>query len=192
MKKKKSLIIGLVGLPGAGKTTVAKQLVSNGFVHVTLSYFIKEEAKKDGITEFTREVLQNYGNKMRETYGPQILAQLALKKIREEHPQKVVIDGIRNLYEVAFLKVENNFAFIGVSAHPKLRYQRLTQRKDRPWKGSYKEFLHHEKREDTLGSKETGLRVRECFKQADFEIENNSTLADLSTVTNVALKNILR
>jgi len=192
MKKKKSLIIGLVGLPGAGKTTVAKQLASKGFVHVTLSYFIKEEAKKDGIREFSREVLQNYGNKMREAYGPQILAQLALKKIREEHPQKVVIDGVRNLYEVAFLKVENNFALIGVSARPKNRYTRLTQRTDRVWKGTYTEFLRHEKREDTLGSRQTGLRVKECFKQADFEIENNSTLEDLSTATNVALKNILR
>ncbi len=190
--KKKSFIIGLVGLPGAGKTTVAKILASKGFVHVTLSSFIKEEAKKDGTTEFPREVLQNYGNKMREIYGPQILAQLALKKIREEKPQKIVIDGIRNLYEVAFLKVENNFALIGVSARPKIRYLRLTRRTDRPWKGSYKEFLHHEKREEALGSREIGLRVKECFQQSEFEITNNKSLGHLRTATDVALKNVLR
>ena len=192
MKKKKSLIIGLVGLPGAGKTTVAKQLASKGFVHVTLSYFIKEEAKKDGISDFSREVLQNYGNKMREAYGPQILAQLALKKIREERPQKVVIDGVRNLYEVAFLKVENNFVLIGITARPKLRYQRLTERTDRPWRGTYAEFLKQEQREDSLGSREIGLRVKECFKQAHFEIDNNKTLEHLRTATDVALKNVLR
>lgn len=192
MKIKSSFIIGLVGLPGAGKTTVAKLFENKGYVRVTLSSFIKEEATQAGMSEHTREVLQDFGNQMREEHGPQVLAQLALKKIREEHPQKVVIDGIRNLYEVAFLKVENNFALIGVSARPKIRYLRLTQRKDRPWRGTYKEFLHHEKREDTLGSRETGLRVKECFKQADFEIENNRTLDALATAANVALKNILR
>lgn len=168
-------IVGLVGLPGAGKTTAADYLEKKGFSHVILSDFIKEEARKSGREVITREDLQEYGNRMRETYGPQILAQLASKKIRQNGFRRVVIDGIRNLYEVAFLQVENHFTLVGITAGPKIRYERLTQRRNRPHEETYEEFLEHEHREDALGSREIGLRVRECLKKAKYTISNNTT-----------------
>lgn len=176
MKRKYSQIIGLVGLPCAGKTTVAKYLEKKDYARITLSDFIKEEAKKNGVEVVSRETLQDYGNKMREQFGPQVLAQLAFRKIRTENFGKVVIDGIRNLYEIAFLKVENNFTLIGITARPRIRFKRLLDRPNRPWSGSFSDFLRHEHREEGLGSKEIGLRVRECFKKADYLIENNKTL----------------
>ncbi len=179
MKRKFTKIIGLVGLPAAGKTTVAKYLEKKGYVRITLSDFIKKEAEKQGVKEYTRDVLQDYGNKMRGEFGPQVLAQLALKMLRTNGYIKVGIDGIRNLYEVAFLKVENNFTLIGITARPRIRYKRLTDRPNRPWGGSFSDFLRHEHREENLGSKEIGLRVRECFKKADYIIENNKTIEEL-------------
>ena len=176
MRSKKTLIIGLAGFPGAGKTTVAKYLVKKGYVHVVLSDFIKDEVRKAGVTKFTREILQDYGNKMRERFGPQVLAQLAMKKIRVEDARKVVIDGVRNLYEVAFLNVENNFTLIGVNARPRERYRRLHERQKYSREGTFKKFLQQERREETLGSKEIGLRVQECLGKADFIDENNSSL----------------
>jgi len=179
MKRKHSQIIGLVGLPGAGKTTIAKYLEREGYARITLSDFIKKEGKKHGAATVSREDLQDYGNKMREQFGPQVLAQLAFKKIRTENYGKVVIDGIRNLYEVAFLKVENNFTLIGVVARPRIRYKRLLDRPNRPWSGSFSDFLRHEHREESLGLKEIGLRVSECLKKADYSIENNKTIEKL-------------
>lgn len=174
----KRCIIGLVGLPGSGKTTAAKYLEKQGFINVTLSDFIKEEIHKAKAPGISREVLQDFGNTMRETYGPQILAQLALKKVRELKTKKVVIDGIRNLYEVAYLEVENNFTLVGITAKPKIRYERLLYRKGRKLIGTYRDFLHHEAREDTLGSKETGLRVKGCLKKVKFIVRNNTTEKD--------------
>ncbi len=179
MKRKSSKILGLVGLPGAGKTTIAKYLEKKGYVRITLSDFIKKEAEKHGIKEFTGEVLQDYGNQMREKFGPQILAQLAFKMLRTNGYNKVVIDGIRNLYEVAYLQVENSFTLIGAAARPKIRYKRLLDRSNKPWSGSFLDFLHYERREESLGSKETGLRVSECLKKADYSIENNKTIEEL-------------
>ena len=180
-------IIGLVGLPGAGKTTIAKYLEKKRFTHVILSDFIKVEASKSGIVDFTREILQDYGNKMREQFGPQILAQLALKKIRSDKITKVVIDGVRNPYEVAFLKVENNFTLIGVAARPQVRYKRLVERKTRSWNGSFHEFLKQEHREESLGSAQIGLRVSQCLKEADYIIQNNSSIDSLYKATEAVL-----
>lgn len=179
MKRKQAKIIGLVGLPGAGKTTVAKYLEKKGYVRITLSDFIKKEGEKHGVKEFTREVLQDYGNHMREKFGPQILAQLACKMLGTNGYKKIVIDGIRNLYEVAFSQVENHFTLIGVTARPRIRYKRLLDYPNRPWNGSFSDFLRHEHREESLGSKEIGLRVSECLKKADYIIENNKTIQKL-------------
>lgn len=173
--KKKILIVGLVGLPGAGKTTAAKYFERKGYYRITLSDFIKDEARKKSIVAFTREVLQDSGNTMREVYGPQILAQLAHKKIREGNAKKAVIDGIRNLYEVAYLSVENSFSLVGIVARPRIRYERMKSRKDRPLVVTYAQFLMQEQREESLGSKEIGLRVRECLKKVSYTIHNDKT-----------------
>lgn len=173
--KKKSLIVGLVGLPGAGKTTAAKYFERKGYYRITLSDFIKDEARKKGIDVFTREILQDSGNTMREVFGPQILAQLAHKKIREIEARKAVIDGIRNLYEVAYLSVENNFSLVGVVTSPRTRYERMKSRKERPLTVTYAQFLTQEHREESLGSKEVGLRVRECLRKAAYTIPNDKT-----------------
>lgn len=175
---KKCVITGLVGLPGAGKTTAALYFERKGYYRVTLSDFIKDEARKKGITSFTRETLQDFGNTMREVYGPQILAQLAHKKIREMNVKKAVIDGIRNLYEVAYLSVENNFSLVGIVAQPRIRFERMKNRKDRPWTATYTQFLKQEQREESLGSKEIGLRVRECLRKAAYTIRNEKTEQD--------------
>lgn len=172
---KKCVIIGLVGLPGAGKTTAALYFEQQGYQRITLSDFIKDEARKKGVTAFTRETLQDFGNTMREVYGPQVLAQLAHKKIREINAKKAIIDGIRNLYEVAYLSVENNFSLVGIVANPRKRYERMKNRKDRPWTATYSQFLTQERREENLGSKEIGLRVRECLKKAMYTIRNDKT-----------------
>lgn len=175
---KSQVIVGLVGLPGAGKTTVASYLQNQGFEIITLSDFIKKEVQKARLSP-TREVLQRYGNRMRRQYGPQILAQLAIKKIQKDKTKRAVIDGIRNMYEVRFLQIENNFQFIGVRARPKIRYERVRKKRGAKKVGSYSEFLRHEKREDTLGSREVGLRVKECLQMASFYIDNNKHKEEL-------------
>lgn len=177
---KQPLIIGIVGLPGAGKTTAAKYLVSKGFQRVTLSDFIKDEVKRIGDDPTKRQVLQSTGNLLREKYGPQILAQLAIKSIRKNSARKIVIDGIRNLYEVAFLSVENNFTLLGIIASPTLRYERLKNRSKEKYL-SYDEFILEERREDHFGSKEFGLRVRDCLKKARYVINNNRSLRNFQT-----------
>ncbi len=180
MSGKDPLIIGLVGLPGAGKTTVARYLQQKGFTRITLSDFIREEANKSGISPITRELLQDYGNKMRQEFGPDILAQRALMKIHETGA-KAVVDGIRNIHEVNFLKRSQGFILIAIVADARVRFERLKHRQDHPFAGTYEDFSNLEKREDALGQEDVGLRVQDCIAQADYRIENATSLEDLTS-----------
>lgn len=178
MSREKPLIIGLVGTSGAGKTTTAGYLKKKSYYTITLSDYIKKEAKRRGYTKFSKKLFQDLGNKMRAEFGPQILAQLAVKDIREGKRKKAVIDGIRNIYEIAFLETEDRFFLLGIDAKPRIRHQRIVKSKGKKWVGGFENFLKIEKRDSKLGKKETGLRARECLKKAYKIIENNETIDD--------------
>ncbi len=179
--KKQLTIIGLVGFPGSGKTTVAKYLERKGFFSITLSDFIKEEIKKNNLGTFTRELLQDQGNKMRQRYGSHILAELAYKKIEQLRQKNIVVDGIRNVAEIRYLREKSHFTLVGVNADSKIRYQRLLKKRGRDFVGSFENFQKQEEREDHLGSQKIGLRVKDCFAQADYIVKNEQTLAELYT-----------
>ncbi len=175
MRKSTLCIIGIVGLPGAGKTTIADYLVRRKFSHIILSDFIKEEIIARGLTDFSRLTYQRIGNEIRERRGGDILARLAMKKIRRDNIVRAVIDGIRNIQEIAYLRRQKHFHLLGVTAQASVRFARLSERRttDKQIRRSYTEFLREERREDSLGSKKSGLRVRESLKQADGIVRNS-------------------
>lgn len=175
--KHNPFIIGLVGLPGAGKTTVTEFLEKHGFVRVILSDIIRDELKKRGVTDITREILQDVGNEMRRMYGPDVLAKRAIKQLRSMGGDKFVIDGIRNVSEIAYLKKQNHLLLIGIQVAARVRFMRLKRRKLNPLTNSYHEFLLQARRENTLGAHTTGLRVIDCLRACTVTITNDSTVA---------------
>lgn len=172
-------VLGLVGLPGAGKTTVTEYLEKQGFVRVILSDIIRDELAKRGVVDITREVLQNVGNEMRRKFGPDVLAKRAMKRLKTLDNGKYVIDGIRNLSEVAYLKKQKQFFLIGVTAPSRIRFERLKERKKNQLTKSYAEFLEQEHRENALGAATTGLRVIDCLKQCQIVLTNAKTVSIL-------------
>ncbi len=185
-----SCIIGIVGLPGAGKTTIAAHIVQRKFAHIILSDFIREEIIQSGHTDFRRITYQTVGNRMREEKGGAILAVLAVRKIKKEHIRHAVIDGIRNIGEIAYLRKQKGFHLLGVTAGAKVRFERLSRRiaKEKQIRRSYKEFIEEEKREDALGSEKIGLRVRESLKEADVIVKNNRNRKALFQTIDALLK----
>ncbi len=175
MKVTTPCIIGIVGLPGVGKTTVATHIVQQKFAHIILSDFIKEEIHRRGLTDYSRITYQSIGNKMREDQGGEVLAVLAINKIKKDDVKHAVIDGIRNIQEIAYLRRQKGFHLLGVTANARMRFARLSARlhTDKQIHRSYSDFIKEEKREDSLGSKNTGLRVRESLALADATVRNN-------------------
>lgn len=167
----KKMVIGIVGLPGAGKSTIAKYLVKKGFFNIKLSSFLEAEAKKQ-YGKINRQNLQNIGNEFRKKYGPAVLAQWAIKKTGNK--EKVVIDGIRNLAEIKFLKDHGDFFLLGITADPEVRYKRLLKVKTRVVP-KWEEFLRLDARDRGKGQSKSGLQVNKCWEQADQMIKHDDS-----------------
>ena len=89
--KTNSLLIGLTGGFGSGKSTAASFFESKGFRKIILSLFLEEEARRRGIYKITRKILQDIGNEWRKKYGGGILAKKALEYLGEVS-KNIVID----------------------------------------------------------------------------------------------------
>ncbi len=69
-------IIGLTGNIAGGKSVVADLLQKNGYKYFSLSSQVWAIAKKRGLSEPLRSILQDIGNLMRNNFGGDILARL--------------------------------------------------------------------------------------------------------------------
>ncbi len=173
----KSMIIGLTGTIGAGKSIVAEFLKKKGFSYFSLSNELREMAKKENI-EQTRENLQNLGNKTRRENGPGFLAELVALRIESENASNAVIDGIRNPAEVRALKRLKNFFLVSIDADEKIRFNRLKERNRENDSTSWKEFQKANARD--IGEKdENGQQTKKCMELADFAILNNSAVEEM-------------
>ena len=140
--------------------------------------------------EQREQIKEKVINEMREKHGPHILAKRALEEIRKKKNKKAVIDGIRNISEIAFLEKIKGFCLIGIDTSPKVRYERLLRKHGKKYAGSYKDFLTQEMQEERLGSKNTGLRVKECLKKATHVVKNNGSIKDLQKNIDTVLQKI--
>lgn len=170
------IIIGFVGKLCAGKGFAISYLVEkHGFISSSCSDRIREEIRKNG-DEVTRERLQETGGKLRQEFGPSVLAKKTIDDLSQKGVEKAVVDSIRATEEVELLKTIPNFYLIAVNADTKLRFDRMIARK----RGesdpiTFEEFQKTEER-DLKGD---GRDIEGCINMADFQIQNNGTEEEL-------------
>ncbi len=169
------MIIGLTGKNGSGKGEVAQFLKERGFEYHSLSDVLRDELVKLK-KPLTRDNLISIGNKLRQTYGPDILAKRVLEKV--EIDKNYVIDSIRHPSEAGALKTRDGFTLLNVTAEPKVRFERLKKRKRENDPKTFDDFLKLERQEakSKVGSDQ---QLDQTLKLADFEIDNSSTLKKL-------------
>ncbi len=115
--------LGLAGLPGAGKSRVAKYIAHRfGMNHLVCSDVIKEELRGEGIP-ITRESMQKKGEEMRAAYGRDIV----VRKLLGKAVGASIFDGIRDLREAITIKELGGDVII-VQCDEKVRYGRLAAR----------------------------------------------------------------
>lgn len=168
------MIIGLTGANASGKGEAAGYLKSKGFVYYSLSDILREEAKLREI-EPSRENLIKLGNELRKKNGPSVLANLAIKKIKGKNDY-VVIDSIRNPFEIKALRKLNGFTLIGVDAPLEMRFKRAVARNRPGDPETLEEFVEKENKENTGAF--TNQQLENCLKAADVVIINDSSMED--------------
>lgn len=169
---KKPFIIGITGAFGSGKSTASQFFASKGFTKIVLSSFLEKEAKKKGINNAARKILQDIGNQWRETFGKGILAKKAIALLQKDGVEKAVIDGIRNIGEIEVLRKKSRFVLLGIVADRIVRFKRLKNLKRRE-PLTFETFFQLDARDLGLGEKDTGLQVGMCIAFSDVFIDNN-------------------
>ena len=161
-----AFIVCVTGMPGAGKTTATKALVSSGFTIVSMGDVVRREAQKRGLgldKEGQRQMMLT----LREEGGPAAIAKLCVEEIRSKDLRKVVIDGARSLDEVNNFRSVGTVMLLGIHASPMRRYELLISRGRDDDPLSYADFEARDQRELDLG-------LGKVIALADRIIENES------------------
>jgi dephospho-CoA kinase len=127
-------IICITGLCGAGKSVVSNRFIEKGFSYVRFGQLTMDIVKERG-WEVSEENERKVREELREKHGMAAYALLNLPKFDDLLKSgSVIADGLYSFEEYKVLRdhFKEKMIVIAVFASPKLRYERLTTRKERP------------------------------------------------------------
>lgn len=171
------MIIGITGTLGSGKGTVVDYLVrEKGFNHYSMSGFLKEEMRKQGL-EINLPQIAKFANELRAEFGPAYVAE-CLYDIAKSDGGNSVIESLRVLGEVEVLRQKGDFYLLSVDADIRQRYERIAARRSELDQVSWAEFVAAEKEQMDAGASHK-QNLAACMAEADFCLTNNGTIEDL-------------
>lgn len=168
---KTSLIVCITGMPGAGKTTVAEALGSDGFQIINMGDVVREEAKRQGLP-LDDKSLGRMMLKLRKELGLGAIAHLIVRKIQNDPNNFVAIDGLRSMHEVDVLRRHGIVKVLAVHAPKEARFRFLKERRRTDAPRSQDEF-------DTRDKRELNVGIGEAISFSDSVITNDGTIKDL-------------
>ncbi len=179
--------IGVVGLPGSGKTEVAKAIAGFGIPSIRMGDVVWEELKRRG-QQISEENVGKVSNELRKIEGKGAIARLCVSPIETHSRDKpaVVVDGIRGLAEVNVFrdKFGKNFHLIAVWAGEDSRFLRISSRKRDDDPTLRKDFHEKDLRELSWG-------LGNAIALSDFMIINDGKLEELHGKVMTLFKKIL-
>jgi dephospho-CoA kinase len=187
-------VIGVTGLPGSGKSVVARVAKNLEFDVIRMGDVIRDEAIKRNADVGETAV------KLREEYGKYVVAERCVEIIKESihntpnnkvNNLKYIIEGIRSPEEVKIFKRNfRGFKVIAVHSNPNTRFMRVKKRKRYDDSTSFHEFKKRDNRELKFG-------IGNVIANSNFMIVNegpiwkfkNSIRSILNTETKKRTKN---
>lgn len=163
-------VIGVVGLPGSGKSEAAAVAEDLGVPVVTMGDVIRDACRSRGLDPATHhgEVAQA----LREENGPGAIAEASLPHIEDAlaDSDTVVVDGIRSGAEVSCFEdaFGEAFTLVRIDAPFEVRAARLEARQ--------RDNMAAESLQDR-DERELGFGMGDAMEKADVVIENTDTLA---------------
>jgi len=181
---KERIVIGVTGMPGAGKATVREIVQKMGYPAVVMGDEVRDEAKRRKLKP-TPENLGILMLKLREEEDPAAVAKRCIPKMEKAKGKVVVVEGIRSLREVEeFKRRFPNFTLIAIHASPETRFRRLFQRRRSDDPKGWETFMERDLRE-------LGVGLGSVIATADHMIVNEGTKAQLKRKTREVLKEVL-
>jgi len=180
---KNALVVGLVGMPGAGKSVVVNVARASGYGIVVMGDAVREEAQRRRL-EPSPENLGKIMLDLRQKEGNNVIAKRCFSKIENTKENKIIVDGIRSPSEVEELKKHfPKFSLIAIYSSPETRFKRLfcRQRTDDP--KNWKVFHERDQRELSVG-------LGEAITMAEYKIVNEGEKATVKEKAREILKKV--
>ncbi len=168
------LILGIAGEMGSGKGTIAKHVVQEHKGNSHRFSTILRDILNRVYLEHSRDNMQKLSTMLRKTYGEDILAKAMYHDAESDANDLVVIDGVRRMADIAFLKELPHFKLVYVEADMQNRFERIARRGENSddAEQTFEEFK--KAHED-----ESEIQILDLKNYADFVVDNNMVYADL-------------
>ncbi len=124
--------------------------------------------------EETRENLQKLSTLLRDNFGQDILSSAIAKEAKNSEDKILIIDGVRRLSDIKFLKDFSGFKLIYIEADVEKRFQRISTRGENP-DDNTKTFERFKKELE----QESEIQIRGLRDFADYIIDNNGSFEEL-------------
>ena len=168
------MILGFTGPIASGKEVVKKYLENKyGADSFKFSNILRHILDYLDIDQ-NRDNLIALSTFLRQQYGEDILAKAIAKEVKEATNDTIIVDGIRRLMDIKYLKEIPGFTLIAIDAQPEIRYNRSVSRNENPGDAdkSYATFLSDHQ-------KETETSIPEVMAEAKYQLDNNGDLETL-------------
>lgn len=173
-----TIVFGFTGAFGSGCTTAAKHLRDErAFKLVPLSGPLRAHwSKEHGNVDPQRFDLQKLGDKLRRDHGTGILIDRSLDECGESD-KRIVVDGIRNLGEIAKLRdiFGYRFTLFSILSSPDARWSRISSKytDEKLTRGDFEDDDERDRDEDTAH----GQQVELCLDKADILLNNQDDVS---------------
>jgi len=168
------IILGFTGQIASGKDVSKKYLEEKyGAKSFRFSIIMRELLNRLGL-EINRYNLVSLSLCLRQTFGEDLFAKTMAKDVAADPAEIIVVDGIRRLADIEYLKKVPGFHLISIDADPKIRYDRLIKRNENKGDSekTYEKFLDDEKLE-------TEASIPAVMAKAEIALNNDGTLENL-------------
>src|SRR3990172_3060440 len=109
-------------MPGSGKSLVVDTARELGYDVVVMGDVVRQETLKRGL-ELTPQNVGKVMLQLRAEDGNHVIAKKCIPKIEEQISPKVLVDGLRSLYEAEIFKEHfAKFSLVAVHASPESRF----------------------------------------------------------------------
>ncbi len=181
------IIIGLVG-PMAGGKEVAKKYISQKYNSKDCKFSnpLREVVRKFGIEE-SRENLQKLSTILRNGFGEDILAKAISIEASKLDSDVVIVDGVRRMADIKYLKELPNFYLINIDADPKVRYERMKTRNENAGDKdkTFEQFMIDQ-------NNEADKEIPIVMAMAKITIKNEGSLEELYSQIDNSISEILK
>jgi dephospho-CoA kinase len=174
------MLIGVVGLNGAGKDTVAQYLAENyGFAHKDLGQEIRDELKHLGRNFLDRNEMIALANERRQRFGANYWCKRAIESVNSKD---LVITSVRNPSEVEEIKSRGGI-IAEVFADQKTRFERTVARvkNDPSAHGDVQSFDDFKAKEakELESADPAKQQLLKCISMAEYRLNNNNSTKEL-------------